>query len=443
MRNVLFLLIFVQTAFGFTAKNSTEAKLTFSYFVQIHQKEQPDEDRAKAVIDDQLDYLYGTMAADKRYAVPRGEHTIQVTDIHEGEEEGVWEADYDYSGLIQVKKGPRTRYTVALPRDPSEEGIYDPGLNEGGNENLCTDEHYNSYVDYWYFWNPDQDGCSLREGEDFDRVQGAIERQPNTKESYPEYPRLAHKNADGAREILVYAFFGMDDENHVKDPIRGRDINAATYRKFRKGLIEMGFDELQRMEKEEINRILQGKHYRRPFVEVARKWTPKGNLKVVLFFGPTGINERSGAFHYFYKEANEKAAIMLYDGHSGLGGHLDLKAIETLNRFSLKQNPNRYQIFFFNSCTSYSYYNTVYFYRKAPRSVRLRTKSLDILTNGLATEFDGMAPVDLELIKAVDDWSFGGKVRSYQALSRVMDTHNLFGVNGDQDNPTSPEELTE
>lgn len=58
---------------------------------------------------------------------------------------------------------------------------------------------------------------------------------------------------------------------------------------------------------------------------------------------------------------------MIYNGHSGLGGHLDLKAIADLQGFRIAPNKNRYQIYFFNSCTSYTYDNTTYFNRKRTR----------------------------------------------------------------------------
>ncbi len=90
-----------------------------------------------------------------------------------------------------------------------------------------------------------------------------------------------------------------------------------------------------------------------------------------------------------------------------------------------------------HSCTSYTYYNTNYFYRKSPKSVVNRTKSLDIMNNGLETAFDERQKINLTLIHAVDDWANGKEILSYPDLADKMDMSNLFGVNGDEDNPTS------
>ena len=127
---------------------------------------------------------------------------------------------------------------------------------------------------------------------------------------------------------------------------------------------------------------------------------------------------------------------MIYDGHSGLGGHLDLADIESTEQFKITPDPSRYQIYFFNSCTSYTYFNTDYFARKQTSADPRGTKNLDILANGLATAFDVMHDTNLALLRAIDAWSSGKAKTSYQELAAQIDSENLFGVIGDEDNPT-------
>ena len=209
--------------------------------------------------------------------------------------------------------------------------------------------------------------------------------------------------------IPIYVFFGKDEEDHDDNPFTSKDINAKGYKAFRSNLLRLGFPEPHEMRGEEMNEVLLGKKIRHPFAEVTELEAERATLRIVLFFGNTGIDEKSEAFHHFYKTASEKAGVMIYDGHSGLGGHLDPEAIEKQHGFKLKLPKNRYQIFFFNSCTSYTYYNSLYFYRKAKRSVRAQTRNLDILTQGLAAEFDVQAKSNLALIKAVGLWALNKK----------------------------------
>jgi hypothetical protein len=417
--------------FGFVSKDSTEAIFRFSYQLDFPTQKKPTVDEARTAIHDQLLYLFGPMSVADTYAVPKGEETIHLGPMKKDGVKSVFHVPYQYEGKIQVKKGPRTRYSVFLPRIPTQKGIYDKGVNVEG-VNTCTDRHYNSFGDFWYFWNVNLRGCPLKEGVDYDRIEGTLQRIPNTVRTYPEYGRLVNPST---KEIPIVVFLGMSDESNDKDPMVSSDDNAAAYRSIRKTLIQMGFDG-EVMDPKEMSRILEGHTFRRPYVEVFHKEASKANLTVTLFFGPTQINEASRAFHYFYKEANEKSSVLIYDGHSGLGGNLDLKVLQEMNGFKLHQTAKRYQIFFFNSCTSYSYYNTLYFYRKAPTSVRNRTKSLDILTNGLETSFEKDQKTNLALIRAVDQWAEGRKSIDYQDLAESMDQRNLFGINGDEDNPT-------
>jgi hypothetical protein len=48
-------------------------------------------------------------------------------------------------------------------------------------QNKCTDEHYYSEGDLFYFWDPDKAGCPLKGNTtDVLRVEGRLERLENT-----------------------------------------------------------------------------------------------------------------------------------------------------------------------------------------------------------------------------------------------------------------------
>ena len=60
------------------------------------------------------------------------------------------------------------------------------------------------------------------------------------------------------------------------------------------------------------------------------------------------------------------------------------------------------------------------------------------MTNGLSTLFDVMSRSNLPVVKAIDAWMNHKGSVSYQDLAQEIDSRNLYGINGDEDNPTSP-----
>lgn len=225
----------------------------------------------------------------------------------------------------------------------------------------------------------------------------------------------------------------MDENSKGRNPLNSGDINAENYRQFRDYLLEKGYT-AKKWTATEINKIAKTKDGANPFVETIQK----GNIVYRFFFGPSAIDEDSLAFHWFYKDALENSSVMIYGGHSGLGGHLDLDSIEQNLGEEIKFNKKKYQILFFDSCTSYKYYNQMYFDRKVTAKDPKGTKKLDIFTNGLSTYFhvmpDSNKAIAVAFEKALGYAQSGNGFVSYQTLAKQIDSDNLFGVNGDEDN---------
>ncbi|MEK6580420.1 MAG: hypothetical protein AABZ55_14435, partial [Bdellovibrionota bacterium] len=414
------------------AKNSTEVIMTFSGEVEFKSPSTPNLSEARKKIEKQLDHLFGPMSFATYYSVPRGNHEVTNVKIR-SEGRKVYHATYDYKGTIVVKNGPTTKYDVTLAINPDT--IYEAGMVRRYLKKTypCTDHHYQSEGDFWYFWNPLQPGCPLKEGRDYKVVTTSIQRIKNTVKTFPEYSRL--EASDG--KIEIHLLMGMDEpDKNSHDPRKSRDINADNWREFRGHLLQMGFTEREWSDQEIFEIVPRGTE--RPFVTEYSKKNATGLLVLRLFFGPSGIDEKSKAFHYFMKDAVDNASVFIYDGHSGLGGHLDLESIENAEGFKFAPNKKKYQIYFFDSCTSYTYYNTMYFDRKATSSDPKGSKNLDIMTNGLSTLFDVMSRSNLPVVKAIDAWMNHKGSVSYQDLAQEIDSRNLYGINGDEDNPTSP-----
>lgn len=415
----------------YVGSDSTEATLSFRHRVLMGGSSQPSQDAAREQIEQQLVHLFGPMGEAEVKAVPSGHHEItRLSIVREGR---AWKVSYSYSGKIVLQNGPETEYSVVLPSNPDT--VYEAAMV--GDHNPCTDHHYQSEGDFWYFWNPSNPGCKLVAGKDYDVVRGRVRRAANSTRTYPEYQRLV--DADG--KITVHMLMGMDDPSNDRDPTRSQDVNAENFRDIKQGLQGIGFSS-RKLTDAEVLRVIQGHGGSRPrvmpHVESFTKADSKATVEVRVFFGPSGIDEQSQAFHYFFKDALENGSIMMYDGHSGLGGHLDLESIERTEGFRFAPARDRYQIYFFNSCSSYTYYNSMYFGRKRSSSDARGTKNLDILTNGLATYFSVMHDTNMALIRAIDAWADGRGTISYQKIAEQIDSGNLFGINGDEDNPTNP-----
>lgn len=409
----------------YVGHNSTEAILEFNAVIQYTFSRKPQEKTIRKAIELQLDHMVGPMSEAAFSAVPKGDH--EITDIKIVEKfNNTFSITYHYRGTIVVALGPTKFYDLVLPINPAN--IYKDSMI--GNSYPCTDDHYQSEGDFWYFWNPNRPGCKLVKDKDYFVIKGVIKRFINTKLSYPEYHNLPDKKGN----ITIHVIFGMDDVNNDRNPLTSQDINSSNYRYFRSYLIKKGYA-VTTWNENQIRSIAKSQNESTlPVVETLQR----GKIIYRFFFGPTGIDENSLAFHWFYKDAIENASVLIYGGHSGLGGHLDLDLIENNLGVKIRFNTNRYQIFFFDSCTSYRYYNDLYFDRKKSPNDPTGSKKLDIFTNGLATYFDTMGKTNSALARAVESaiqYAISGTgLVSYQTLAKQIDSDNLFGISGDQDN---------
>lgn len=420
--------VFAQTPIGkerklYVGSNSTEALMEFTGIVQYETLRLPQLRTLRKVIESQVEHIVGPMSLSRYTAVPKGDHVITEVKIV-STKKSTLTISYKYKGTIVLQNGPLNTYPIYLPSNPAQ--IYSASMV--GIQNPCTDEHYQDEDDFWYFWSPSRKGCKLQEGRDYFIVNAKIQRYVNSKLSYPEYQNLPDEKGN----ITIHALFGMDDPSLGRNPLKSNDINAQNYRAFRNYLLKKGY-QATRWSDEQVKFIALTLDGSVPFVETIQK----DKIIYRFFYGPTGIDQDALGFHWFYKDALENASIMMYEGHSGLGGHLDLDSIEQ-NLGRTIRFSKRYQIYFFDSCTSYRYYNTSYLERKMTSKDPNGTKKLDIFTNGLATDFEAMpassSALAMALEKALNYAKAGNGFVSYQTLAKQIDSDNLFGINGDEDN---------
>lgn len=404
----------------------TEAVIEFDHEVQYDSQTT----RASVAIEEQIRYLFGPMQFDAHFdrsivpAAPKNDHEIFNIEIREVGTGSLRVATYTYSGTALVSSRAGNTLQIKLPVNPATLPM------TGGDP--CTDGHYRSAVDYWYYWSPLRPGCMLNEGTDYKTVQARVARRANTVRTYPEYERL--KDSNGV--IAISVFFGLADKRgaHHPERIKNGDLNtwaAQSYLMSRDQLLTGGYKRTARTGGEDPAY----------FFERFEKKKGGTTIRVAMYFGETGLNDLNvSGFHKLFKEAIETRSVILYHGHSGLGSNLHLPRLSMrLGEISLPKD--RYQIIFFNGCTSYPYYASMYFNAKASRVDPKGTKNLDIVTNGMEGYFEAMGRLNRKFIYAIDHWVMTGNKLSYQDILENMraqgDRVSFTGVNGDEDNPTS------
>jgi hypothetical protein len=326
---------------------------------------------------------------------------------------GTVKVNYSYEDKVVfkqrlMKNGP-TKIEFVLPKDPST--IYSKGFRKNGTVNKCTDDHYNSEGDFWYFWNPKKAGCPIK-SEDLVKISADILPIANTALTFPYYDKILGDNGNGKKFKVVY-LVGIDEN------FKAGDLGRQTFNEAIDLLKQNGY-------------MLEPKGAARK--KVLTYNTPEYEVELEISL----VNPDSDSFVQTAADGLETSDIFIYDGHSGLGGYLNIDRFQTALGRNLKLPVDKNQIFYFNGCSTFSYYNADYFdLKKTTQDPEGRT-NLDVLTTSIGATFDIGARHDIELITSITL----GKRPSWQSILdniyRVDRSQSaLTHVNGDEDNPTS------
>lgn len=421
---------------GYTSAVGEQGLLEFDGYVNIPAFFTPPDDYALSHINYQLWNIFGALesAPVKGGPLMDSQITILAKDPIPGLKNS-YRVSYHYKGtaVFQKAAGKQRQFLLPMPINPVH--FFETIITAGSNH-CVTYSQYPQYADqghFFYFWNPYLPGCELRKGRDYDEFSASFTPYPNTELSYPEYNRLP----DARGEISVSIFFGLETESKSKDPFatENRDYNADIYQKLRDALTADAYLG-RRWSAAEIAKISPKASLNAPVVEEFFKDFKNGrSMRVRLFFGSTDFSQDSTAFQYFMKDAVENSSIIIYLGHSGLGGNLGIKAMEQKQHFRVRPAYDRYQIVAVNGCSSYGYYTQDFFNLKSSASDPSGAKNLDMITNGLVGSFAAGYKTSYVLLRAVEDWATGKTAKSYQRLAADLEDNALLGISGDSDNP--------
>lgn len=131
------------------------------------------------------------------------------------------------------------------------------------------------------------------------------------------------------------------------------------------------------------------------------------------------------------KRGVKTSDVFVYDGHSYLGG-----GPMSPRNYTSSDFPKSYQVLWFDSCLSYTYYDKDYFpLKKLAAGTLTGMEAMEVIANGLeAPSYKSGAAVGALLAGLI-----GGTQPSYeQLLTRALSTDSLRVVDGDLDNRYKP-----
>ncbi|MBS1972595.1 MAG: hypothetical protein JSU04_19970 [Bdellovibrionales bacterium] len=248
----------------------------------------------------------------------------------------------------------------------------------------CTDEHYPSALDFWYFYDPFREGCAhLREA-------------PMAK---PTLVTLKPMNPPD--ETISAGFKALRGDNGNGDMFEIATINGFSES-------STSSEDDGRKNFDDINNWLRDQGFQektlasfanRPVLEFTKTLTSREgrtiNVRIVRLLAETGIGSKNVTFAKFFRRALENSDVVIYSGHSGLGGNLHIPSLE-MKSGEIQFNPKKRQLFFFDSCSSYSY-------DLAPFENKKTKGKIDILTQGLPSYFWAEPPTHKILFKYLLD----------------------------------------
>lgn len=286
----------------------------------------------------------------------------------EKQEDGTMKVYYSATGKILLQKDVAAQVIdeggLQLPLPVQLEGFYDVA---------CTDPHYPSEGDFWYFFNPFQSGCeSLSKPPRADSF--VIKLRPSSKRELDMNVRLdlLRGNNDNGSVFRIDVIHGFESSSTSR-----LDEGRRAYRAFHKYLKDDGYKVEQKQ-----------KYFNRPLIQFTKLVELADGREIVVEINSllveTGIESKTVTFAKFIRKSVEDADVIFYGGHSGLGGNLDIESLE-YKAGGFKFNANKRQIFIFDSCSSYSYY-------LAPFREQKTRARIDVVTMGLASLFDTGLP---------------------------------------------------
>lgn len=418
--------------YAFDSSNSVEASFEYQGELILNQADLPDVRVVDQLVAEQIWYLMGGLAHASTVGVPKSDQKISDISIRvDANNPRVLHVGYSYKSTAIFKDSVGDEVSFVLPLDPKN--VFKAAA-QSGHTRCVQYKDYDTEDYFFYYWNPALPGCPLKENIDYKVFHGRVTKKPKLPLSYPEYKRLVQPDGD----ITISFFAGVSVPRLPKrEPMGNQDWGGIVYMRVRQELAKLGFKG-KVLTDAEIRATLPIPVVRMPYMEDLYKDVSVGGrakrIHIRTYFGDTDLKSDSEVFEYMLKDTFENSSVLIYTGHSGLGSSLGVTDIERTRGIKIQLPVDRYQIYFFHSCSSYFYYNDYFKLLKTTPMDPTGTKNLDVLTNGITT-FDHGADNSIPLLDAIDDWAMNKRVWSYQDILKAAAQNTMFSVSGEEDNP--------
>lgn len=370
---IFLILQFLQAAFGqILAPSAQEVRYSFESTVVI---EKQTSYKPLEIAELQASHLFGIFASPENIrkfgldpekvgglGAPKKNMGIEI--LSRRQKDGKWVYTYRSAGTFILHKKAaaillsKKSLRVSLPLEPLT--TYDI---------KCTDPHYNGFGDFWYFYNPFRSGCEyLYRPPVAIPVEIKIQQGLAPKKDISPRLDLLRANNGNGNLFSIYVIQGYYESS--QDP---RDDGFKSFKLYNGFLRSLGFQEKE---------VRAGTSYP---LSIFTGTLPLSSGKIIdveirHLLVESGAESRNVSFAKFFKEAVEQGDVVIYSGHSGLGSNLDIPYLERkAGKFNFPAGKR--QIFWFESCASYSYYLDHFRFQKTRATI-------DVVTNGLSSYFE-------------------------------------------------------
>jgi hypothetical protein len=364
---VLFLAFFWAVAAGAVVNSPTSVEVRFSYVAEfVTSKTSAAEELIPLHARTLIGYMQSTSQA-KKFGLQDGIEGIgtpswplQTTVIFDGPWATKRKIRYRSEGrLLLNKKVARRllktrRWKISLPYNLDH--FFD---------RRCAGEEDNNIADFWYSYDPFLKGCKhLIRRPMAKTVIVDLKTLPTEPELSARLGELRGDNGNG-QLFQIATIDGFDS-----DAVEKNDDGRVSFKLTNEWLRKQGFKEkvVKKANDYEIHSLDK---------TVTRKDGRRVHIQMLRLLGETDLKEKnSDIYAKFFVKAIRQSDVIVYEGHSGFGMNLNAKNLQDRAREPVVFNKSKRQVFFFDSCSSYSYFMQMFSTAKNPGT-------LDILSNGL------------------------------------------------------------